>query len=427
MLPLTKTASASPAQSVTTPPASRDEQRAGGDVPDAQTELEEPVEDTGADVCEIEARGSGAAKVLESGERPLHHGEVPRQPLLAPEREAGCDDPGPGMGRDREPSSALDRSRPRPSAALHDAPISGAVTAPTTGRPSSTSATLTPTTGNPRRKLVVPSIGSTTHMRSDLDPPASSARIGMSGAPALQDLDRSPLGSAIDLGDVVAGALDLADQRRRAGVGSDDQLRRRGSRGDGELTQGFALLHPKRVRGAGATTSCAQPGAASGATRMNCAGSRPPLLSNASIASTSHGPARWNPCAMRAAELVEALDLQRRLDPFGDERQAERLAVTDDGARELAARVGIAELGDQRARDLEDVDRKAAQIGERRVAGADVVDRDVHARPLERVESGDRAVQILEHHVLGDLEDQARRDRPAPPRGSGSPARRARA
>ena len=46
------------------------------------------------------------------------------------------------------------------------------------------SATLTPTTGNPRTKFVVPSIGSTTHIRSAMAPPPSSARIAMSGAPS---------------------------------------------------------------------------------------------------------------------------------------------------------------------------------------------------------------------------------------------------
>ena len=93
---------------------------------------------------------------------------------------------------------------------------------------------------------------------------------------------------------------------------------------------------------------------------------------------------------MRAAELVEALDLERQLDPLGDQREAQRLAVADDGPRQLAARVRIPELGHQRAGDLEDVDRQAAQVRERRVAGADVVDGHVHARPLEGVERGDR-------------------------------------
>ena len=111
----------------------------------------------------------------------------------------------------------------------------------------------------------------------------------------------------------------------------------------------------------------------------------------------------------RTPQLVEAAYLQRRLDAFGDEREAQCLPVTDDSARQLTARVGIPELRDQRSGDLEDVDRKAAKLRQRRVPGPDVVDGDVDARPLQGVEDGDGAVEILEDRVLGDLEDEAGR------------------
>ncbi len=56
--------------------------------------------------------------------------------------------------------------------------------------------------------------------------------------------------------------------------------------------------------------------------------------------------------------------------------------------------------------DLDDVDVEAAQVGQRRVAGAEVVDRQLHAVGLERDQ--DR-LALLEGDALGDLQDQRAR------------------
>ncbi len=78
------------------------------------------------------------------------------------------------------------------------------------------------------------------------------------GRAVAEHANRRLLSGTIDLGDVVAGALDLCGQRPGAGVCLGDQ--RSGGRGggDGELTQSFALVHPTRVRAASAT-ACALP------------------------------------------------------------------------------------------------------------------------------------------------------------------------
>ena len=96
-------------------------------------------------------------------------------------------------------------------------------------------------------------------------------------------------------------------------------------------------------------------------------------------------------------------------DPFGDQCEAQRLPMADDGSCQLTARIRIAQLGDERRGDLQDVQRQAPKVRERGVAGADVVDGHVDARSLQGVEGGDGSVEILEHRVLGDLEDQAGR------------------
>jgi hypothetical protein len=56
--------------------------------------------------------------------------------------------------------------------------------------------------------------------------------------------------------------------------------------------------------------------------------------------------------------------------------------------------------------DLEDVDREAAQVAERGVAGAEVVDRQPDAERLQLTEPGDGRVGVVHEQALGDLQDQ---------------------
>src|SRR5581483_5809052 len=71
-----------------------------------------------------------------------------------------------------------------------------------------------------------------------------------------------------------------------------------------------------------------------------------------------------------------------------------------------------AETGDEAAVDLELVEREAAEVRERRVAGTEVVDREPDAERLERAERLTGRVDVVEEHALGDLEAQGvRRER----------------
>ena len=64
---------------------------------------------------------------------------------------------------------------------------------------------------------------------------------------------------------------------------------------------------------------------------------------------------------------------------------------------------------DERPVDLDRVDREVAEVGERRVAGAEVVEGEADAERLERVERVDGAVAALHEHALRELERQQRR------------------
>ena len=72
----------------------------------------------------------------------------------------------------------------------------------------------------------------------------------------------------------------------------------------------------------------------------------------------------------------------------------------------------VGHAGDERAVDLEDVDRELAEVAERGVAGPEVVDREPHAEGLEAAQGRHRRVGVLDQDALGDLEDEAGRVEP---------------
>ena len=63
-----------------------------------------------------------------------------------------------------------------------------------------------------------------------------------------------------------------------------------------------------------------------------------------------------------------------------------------------------AEVAHEAAVDLDLGDRQRRQVGQRRIAGAEVVDRDLHADLVEPVQRRDHALQVLHQARLGDLE-----------------------
>ncbi len=91
--------------------------------------------------------------------------------------------------------------------------------------------------------------------------------------------------------------------------------------------------------------------------------------------------------------------------------------TSSDSARAMAmmasviARVATvgAQAVDERAIDLDRVERQAGQVGERRVAHAEVVEHEADAERFERVEGVVERVEVTQHRALGDLEAEADR------------------
>src|SRR5258708_15485805 len=72
--------------------------------------------------------------------------------------------------------------------------------------------------------------------------------------------------------------------------------------------------------------------------------------------------------------------------------------------------IGIVQHRDnERAIDLERLDRQPRQVGERGVPGTEVVDRDVYAEPAHRIQLLDIALDVLHDQALGDLQIDAGR------------------
>ena len=92
------------------------------------------------------------------------------------------------------------------------------------------------------------------------------------------------------------------------------------------------------------------------------------------------------PLDVADTEARERGELLRGLDAFGDDVELERPSHARDRLDEHAgaAVVGAQRL-DEAAVDLQRVEREVLEVAERRVAGAEVVDRDVHA---DRAEPG---------------------------------------
>ena len=109
-----------------------------------------------------------------------------------------------------------------------------------------------------------------------------------------------------------------------------------------------------------------------------------------------------------AAEIAQPAELLVEFDALGDDVQGERAAERDDGAGQVG---GLARglRPQERAIHLDDVDRKAAEIAQRGVAGSEVVHRHAQAERAQFLELDDRDLGVLDQHRLGDLEHQQAR------------------
>src|SRR6266545_6776696 len=107
-----------------------------------------------------------------------------------------------------------------------------------------------------------------------------------------------------------------------------------------------------------------------------------------------------------AAEIMHDPLLSIALDSLGDELKPERLPEPDNPLEQREVVHAAVDLGRKAAVDLHDVDREPLQIGERRVAGTEVVERELHASLLQDSKLLLGALAARDEHALGQLERQ---------------------
>ena len=77
---------------------------------------------------------------------------------------------------------------------------------------------------------------------------------------------------------------------------------------------------------------------------------------------------------------MQLFQLRLAFHAFGDYRQVQRVGHVDDVADQIALDPVRQDIVDERLVDLERADRQTPQVGERGVAGAEVVQRDLDAQ-----------------------------------------------
>src|SRR5581483_2438368 len=89
-----------------------------------------------------------------------------------------------------------------------------------------------------------------------------------------------------------------------------------------------------------------------------------------------------------AAERAQEVELLGPLDAFGDEAQAQAVRERRDGAHDGGVVRVPGKVADEGLVDLELLQAKALEVAQARIAGAEVVDRDLDAG----------GAQLLDHH-----------------------------
>src|SRR5439155_1286787 len=106
--------------------------------------------------------------------------------------------------------------------------------------------------------------------------------------------------------------------------------------------------------------------------------------------------------------VLRAVGRRGVLAALGDRLESERVREAHDGLDDRRAVVVGEDAVDEGLVDLQRVDRQQlAQVAQRRVADAEVVDGQLDAERLELAQHHQRRVGVGEHRALGDLQAQA--------------------
>src|SRR5690606_18277594 len=123
-------------------------------------------------------------------------------------------------------------------------------------------------------------------------------------------------------------------------------------------------------------------------------------------------------CAIQEAlKLVACIlpqegELLVRFDALGDDLQAQIVAERDDRANDRRIVRVSRDILHEGTIHLQPVDRKAFEIAQARIAGSEVVDRDLHDEIVELVQHRDELRRVVHHRALGQLDLQVLRSQP---------------
>src|SRR5687768_12408764 len=119
------------------------------------------------------------------------------------------------------------------------------------------------------------------------------------------------------------------------------------------------------------------------------------------------------PALAQLATKLAQPDLDRAaLHPLGGDRKPQALAESDDRLDELPALRLLVQALHEAAIDLDPVEGQSAQMRERRITGAEIVEGKAYALILQADDDRSRDFEILEERALRDLELEALRRKP---------------
>jgi hypothetical protein len=105
-----------------------------------------------------------------------------------------------------------------------------------------------------------------------------------------------------------------------------------------------------------------------------------------------------------ASFLQEERALGLLLDAFGEHRNFEAVRQPDDRADNRRGMMIVLEVGNEGTIDLDFVEGKGVQIRQRRISLAEIVQRDLHAKPLKLAQNRNGAREVVDQDAFGDFE-----------------------
>ena len=97
-------------------------------------------------------------------------------------------------------------------------------------------------------------------------------------------------------------------------------------------------------------------------------------------------------------------ELRQSLDAFGDDFHAHVFRERNNGANNLDVVGGLSDAADERAIDFQSVHREPMQVTERRIAGTEIIDAQLHAQRLQTSQELHGRLSIIHDRAFGNFQ-----------------------